>query len=55
MAATIDGIVNEPTINFVGKDGFFWWVGEVEDNEDKDQGQHGLQAAATTARSLRVG
>lgn len=31
---TIDGIVNEPTINFVGKDGFFWWVGEVEDNED---------------------
>ena len=30
---TIDGIVNEPT-NFVGKDGFFWWVGEVEDNED---------------------
>ena len=34
MAATIDGIINEPTINFVGKDGFFWWVGEVEDNED---------------------
>tara|TARA_A200000159_G_scaffold157368_1_gene173399 strand:+ start:1094 stop:3646 length:2553 start_codon:yes stop_codon:yes gene_type:complete len=34
MAATIDGIVNEPTVNFVGKDGFFWWVGEVEDNED---------------------
>ncbi|BCV00308.1 MAG: hypothetical protein CM15mV34_0820 [Caudoviricetes sp.] len=34
MAATIDGIFNEPTINFVGKDGFFWWVGEVEDNED---------------------
>ena len=31
---TIDGIVNEPTVNFVGKDGFFWWVGEVEDNED---------------------
>ena len=31
---TIDGITNEPTINFVGKDGFFWWVGEVEDNED---------------------
>ena len=30
----IDGIINEPTINFVGKDGFFWWVGEVEDNED---------------------
>ena len=31
---TIDGIYNEPTVNFVGKDGFFWWVGEVEDNED---------------------
>ena len=34
MAANIDGIVGEPTVNFVGKDGFFWWVGEVEDNED---------------------
>ena len=31
---TIDGIVNEPTVNFVGKDGFCWWVGEVEDHED---------------------
>jgi hypothetical protein len=31
---TIDGIINEPTVNFVGKDGFFWWIGEVEDNED---------------------
>ena len=31
---SIDGIINEPTLNFVGKDGFFWWVGEVEDNED---------------------
>jgi hypothetical protein len=31
---TIDGIINEPTVNFVGKDGFFWWVGEVEDSED---------------------
>ena len=31
---SIDGIINEPTINFVGKDGFFWWVGEVEDNTD---------------------
>ena len=31
---TIDGIINENSINFVGKDGFFWWVGEVEDNED---------------------
>jgi hypothetical protein len=34
MSAGIDGIINEPTVNFVGKDGFFWWVGEVEDNED---------------------
>ena len=32
--ATIDGVINENTVNFVGKDGFFWWVGEVEDNED---------------------
>lgn len=31
---TIDGIINEPTVNFVGKDGFFWWIGEVEDSED---------------------
>jgi len=31
---TIDGITSEPSINFVGKDGFFWWVGEVEDHED---------------------
>ncbi len=31
---TIDGIINEPTVNFVGKDGFFWWVGEVESNKD---------------------
>ena len=33
-ATSIDGIINEPSVNFVGKDGFFWWVGEVEDNED---------------------
>ena len=31
---TIDGITSEPAINFVGKDGFYWWVGEVEDHED---------------------
>ena len=31
---TIDGIIQESSVNFVGKDGFFWWVGEVEDNED---------------------
>ena len=30
----IDGIINEQDTNFVGKDGFVWWVGEVEDNED---------------------
>lgn len=30
----IDGIVNEQNTNFAGKDGFFWWVGEVEDHED---------------------
>ncbi len=34
MASTIDGIFNEREVNFIGKDGFFWWVGEVEDNED---------------------
>ena len=32
--SSIEGITNEPAVNFVGKDGFFWWVGEVEDNED---------------------
>ncbi|WLW36856.1 baseplate hub subunit tail lysozyme [Synechococcus phage S-8S29] len=32
--ALIDGIVNEPTVNFVGKDGFTWWIGEVEFNKD---------------------
>jgi len=31
---TVEGILNEPNVNFVGKDGFYWWVGEVEDNED---------------------
>ena len=30
----VDGIQNENSSGFVGKDGFFWWVGEVEDNED---------------------
>ncbi len=35
--STIDGIINEPTVNFVGKDGFFWWVGEVESNKDPMQ------------------
>ena len=34
MAFNVDGITSESTTNFVGKDGFFWWVGEVEDNED---------------------
>ena len=31
---TVEGILNEPRTNFVGKDGFYWWVGEVEDTED---------------------
>jgi hypothetical protein len=31
---SVDGIINEQNTNFVGKDGFYWWVGEVEDNED---------------------
>ena len=31
---TIEGIIDEPTVNFVGKDGFFWWVGEVEKAND---------------------
>lgn len=30
----VDGIVNEQNTNFVGKDGFYWWIGEVEDHED---------------------
>ena len=30
----IDNIISEPTTNFFGKDGFYWWIGEVEDNED---------------------
>lgn len=34
MAVNIDGIQSETTTGYVGKDGFFWWVGEVEDNED---------------------
>lgn len=31
---SIDGIINEQYTNFTGKDGFFWWIGEVEDNKD---------------------
>jgi len=34
MLGTVDGIISEQSTNFVGKDGFFWWVGEVEDHED---------------------
>ena len=34
MVATIDNIVGEATADFVGKDGFFWWVGEVEETKD---------------------
>jgi hypothetical protein len=34
MRATFDGIINEPTTDYLGKDGFFWWFGEVVDNRD---------------------
>ena len=34
MATTFDGIINEPIVDYVGKDGFFWWFGEVVDNKD---------------------
>ena len=34
MPATFDGIINEPTVDFLGKDGFFWWFGEVVFIED---------------------
>lgn len=34
MAAYVDNIVGESSTDFVGKDGFIWWVGEVEDSED---------------------
>ena len=34
MVATIDNIIGESTTDFVGKDGFYWWVGEVEDVRD---------------------
>ena len=30
----IDGIISEQNNTFAGKDGMFWWVGEVEDHED---------------------
>ena len=32
--SSVEGIINEGSVNFVGKAGFYWWVGEVEDNED---------------------
>lgn len=31
--ATFDGIINEP-VDYLGKDGFFWWFGEVVDDAD---------------------
>lgn len=34
MPTTFDGIINEPTVDFVGKDGFFWWFGEVVEDRD---------------------
>ena len=24
----IDNIISEPTTNFFGKDGFYWWIGD---------------------------
>jgi len=39
MSTTFDGIINEPNVDYVGKDGFFWWYGEVV--EDKDPLQIG--------------
>jgi len=34
MPTTFDGIINEPTVDFVGKDGFFWWFGEIVEDRD---------------------
>ena len=34
MAAYVDNIVGEASTDFLGKDGFIWWVGEVEDTKD---------------------
>lgn len=31
---SVDGVVLEQNTNFAGKDGFYWWIGEVEDNQD---------------------
>ena len=38
-SATFDGIINEANVDYLGKDGFFWWFGEVV--EDKDPLQIG--------------
>jgi len=34
MSAKFDAILNEPSVDFVGKDGFYWWFGEIVINED---------------------
>ena len=34
MSAYVDNIVGESSTDFLGKDGFIWWVGEVEDTKD---------------------
>lgn len=34
MPTTFDGIINEPNVDFMGKDGFFWWFGEVVNDQD---------------------
>ncbi|AIX14625.1 baseplate hub + tail lysozyme [Synechococcus phage ACG-2014d] len=34
MSAYVDNIVGESSTDFLGKDGFVWWIGEVEDTKD---------------------
>lgn len=34
MTTTFDGIINEPTVDYLGKDGFFWWFGEIVEDRD---------------------
>ena len=33
---TLEGYTDSAYTDFVGKDGLFWWVGEVEDNKDPE-------------------
>jgi len=34
MSRSFDGVINEPKVDFIGKDGYYWWFGEVVDNRD---------------------